>query len=412
MEHSAHEEEATAIVDRPQHRIPWVLGGAFILLFMVRDFLVTENGIIGHSAFWGRDFVNVWTGGTMIREGLLPSLYDVQAYEAFQRSLFGRLDPHLYSYPPVSYPLASLFALLPYPLALLAWTAATGALFVYAAKPWWPERAGPSWLAILTPAALVNLWAGQYGLLVGALFLLAWTRVDASPRRAGIFFGLMLIKPHLAILVPLILLIRRQWTAFAWAAATVVGLVAATIAAYGIKPWTDYLLHTSGVHVGLLNGIGLAGMMSASTITAVLRLGGSMVLATGIYALFALAALAMVVRAAASRAPTRDIALLAATATFLIVPYSFNYDLTVVMIGAIWLLTREDLSRGEERLATYGFLAPQVGMVLSAFTIPVMPMMLLGLAYAQYRLALRGGMRSDEFLPENKAFNSKTALVG
>ena len=63
------------------------------------------------------------------------------------------------------------------------------------------------WLAVLTPAALMNIWAGHYGFLVGALFLLGWERLDRRPWQAGLFFGLMLIKPHLAILIPLVLLL-------------------------------------------------------------------------------------------------------------------------------------------------------------------------------------------------------------
>lgn len=404
--------QTSASTDASGRRIPWILGGALILLLVVRDILVTEGGVIGHSAYWGRDFVNVWTGGTLVRDGLLSSLYDVKAYQAFQQGIFGDLDLHYYSYPPASFPLASIFSLLPYWLGLIAWTVATCTLFVFAVRPWWPDKAGPRWLAILTPAALVNLWAGQYGILIGSLFLLAWTNLDSNPRRAGIFFGLMLIKPHLAILAPLILLIRKQWTAFAWAAATVVAIIVATIAAYGVDPWRNYLLHTSGVHVGLLNGLGLAGMMSASSITAVLRVGGSMAVATSVYAVFAIAALAMVVRAAASRAPTRDVAFLAATATFLIVPYSFNYDLTVVMVGAIWLLTRDNLTRSDRRLALCGFLAPQVGMLLTALFIPAMPLMLLGLAYTQYRLALHSGERTNDPTPESDALTSRTALAG
>jgi len=380
-------------------QVPWVLGGAFILLFLVRDFLSTENGVIAHSAYWGRDFINVWTGGTLIRSGLVGSLYDVHAYIAQQQAMFGQLDPHLYSYPPVTFPIATLFALLPYPVAYLAWTAATCLLFVHAAKPWWPKEAGPAWLAVLTPAALVNLWAGQYGILIGSLFLLAWRNLDEEPRKAGIFFGLMLIKPHLAVLAPLVLLIRRQWTAFTWAAGTVILLVAATVALYGVEPWRQYLFHSSSVHLALLNDAGLAGSMSASAVTAVFRLGGTAPLAYAAYVLFAVPALVMIVKAAASRAGTQDLAFLAATATFLIVPYCFNYDLTVVMIGALWLLTRGDLEPVEARLANYGFLAPQLGMVLSFFFVPVMPIMLLGLCYTQYRLIMRSGTPVRSQLP-------------
>ena len=43
----------------------------------------------------------------------------------------------------------------------------------------------------------------------------------------------------------------------------------------------------------------------------------------------------MVWVAARRRVPVRDLALLVATATFLVLPYAFNYDLTVVMVAAL-----------------------------------------------------------------------------
>lgn len=382
---------ATADTDggNAKRPIPWVLGGSFILLFLVRDYLVTDHGVIGHSAYWGRDFINVWTGGDLVREGRFDILYNLSAYADYQRGLFGEIDRHNYSYPPVTFPIASLLSLLPYWAALAVWTVGTASLFVWAARPWWPKRAGPAWFAILTPAAIVNIWAGHYGFLLGTLYLLGWRKLDESPRLAGIYFGLMLIKPHLAVLIPLALLIRRKWEAFAWATATITALVAVTTAVYGWEAWHAFLFRTSGVQLGLIDAQhSFFGLMSTSPITAVLAIGGSWAVAIAVYIAIASATLLMVVKAATSRVSTRELAFLVATATFLVLPYSFNYDLTVVMIGALWLLTREQLDTGDQRLAMYGFLAPQFGMVLAGLGLPMMPLMLFGLAYVQFRLAM------------------------
>src|SRR3546814_3633796 len=75
-------------------------------------------------------------------------------------------------------------------------------------------------VALILPGSLVNIWAGHYGFLVGALALYGWRWLDTHPRRAGIIFGIMTIKPHLGVLVALVLLLRRDWTAIGWAAAT------------------------------------------------------------------------------------------------------------------------------------------------------------------------------------------------
>lgn len=370
-------------------RTAWLVGGCSILIFYLRDFLQSDAGLIANSVFWGRDFINVWTGGQLVREGRVEILYDLHAYADYQRALFGNIGPHNYSYPPITFPIAALFSLLPYPVSLAFWLCSTGALFIWAARPWWPKDAGPTWLAVLTPAALVNIWAGHYGFLIGALFLFGWRNLDERPLLAGVFFGLMLIKPHLAALVPLALLIRRDWTAILSAAMSAMVLIASTTLWFGWEPWQAFLFRTTGVQASMIDaGSMFFGMMSTSTATAVLRVGGSWPVAFAVQALFSLSAIAMVAVAASRRVETQDLALLTATATFLLLPYAFNYDMTVVMIGALVILSRPNVGPGNHRMAFYGFVAPQVGMVLSAFYVPLMPLMIASLAIAQFRLAL------------------------
>jgi alpha-1,2-mannosyltransferase len=364
----------------------WVLGAAFIICFACNDYFVTDHGIINHTVYWGHDFVNVWTGGHLVRAGHVDELYDLHLYSAFQRSLFGPIGPHNYSYPPVSYPLAAAFSLLPYWLSLTTWLVGTGALFVFAARKWWPEGSGPGWLAVLTPAAVVNIWAGHYGFLVGALFLLGWTSLDDHPKRAGFFFGLMLIKPHLAVLVPLVLVIRREWTAITWAAAVVGALLAVTTLWFGYQPWLDFLFRTSGEQAALIDARdSFCRLMSTSTATALFQVGAGWRLALAGQTIVALGGIGMVSIAAWRRMPTRELALLTATCTFLVLPYAFNYDLTVVALGALTLLHSRDARNGDYRLGWYGFLSPQLGMIMAAFSLPLMPAMLLGLAAAQFR---------------------------
>src|SRR3546814_14056024 len=75
-------------------------------------------------------------------------------------------------------------------------------------------------IALILPGGLVNIWAGHYGFLIGALALYGWRWLDEHPQRAGIIFGIMTFKPHLGVLIALALLVRREWTAIGYAAAT------------------------------------------------------------------------------------------------------------------------------------------------------------------------------------------------
>lgn len=380
--------------------LPWILGGAFIVCFALRDLLATRGLIIDGLDVWGRDFINVWTGGHLVRDGQLSTLADVRAYQAFQHQLFGPIGDHNYSYPPVTYPVAALLSYLPYPVALIIWQLSGALFFIWAAKPWWPRRAGPVWLAALTPAALVNLWAGHYGFFIGGLFLLGWRQVELGRASlGGLCFGLMLIKPHLAVLVPLALAMRREWRAMGAAAATVAVLVAGSVSMYGIEPWRDFLFGTSRVQASLINGGGsFFELMSTSPATAMLSMGAGWPIAIAAQAACAAGAIGAVVICGLREAPLKSYALLTATATFLVLPYAFNYDLTVPMIAALVIMSGSERGSTEWRLAFYGFIAPQFGMVAAAAGAPVMPLLIAVLLYAQFRAMTRPSVQSRESL--------------
>lgn len=367
----------------------FVIGNLFILVLFARDIVRFDHGLVANNAFWGRDFINVWSAGRLLIEGRLAILYDLPAYHAWQVSHFGAIGQHNFSYPPLVLPLMLPFGALPYPLALAAWTLATGALFLHAARPWWREATGlPAWLVLATPAALVNVWAGHYGSLVGALLLYGWRALEQGrARRAGLFFGLLAIKPHLAMLIPLVLLVRREWRAAFTAAATVGALVGFSVLLFPPALWQQYLGATAGLQASMIDaGDNFFRYMSTSLATALIALSVPHGVALACQAVLGLAATAAVAHAARA-CSVRTTALMAATATFLILPYAFNYDLTVVALAAGLLLARSDLTGLEQRLALGGFVAPQVGMTLSGFGVPGIPMLLLGLFMVQCRLA-------------------------
>ena len=374
---------------RPRERMPlwlaWVLGGAFMAGMFLRDLTTFDHGMILGADFWGRDFMNAWTGGHLIRAGRVDVLNDVKVYSAYLQSFFGHVDPHNYSYPPVSYPLAAALSFFPYWLALALWLCGTGGLFIYACRRWWPAKTGRAWLAVLTSAALVNIWDGQYGFLMGALFLLGWQWVDEHPGRAGVAFGLMLLKPHLAILIPLVLVLRRDWAALASTAATVVLLVGGSVLCFGVEPWMNFIFHTGVGQASMIDpGRAFYRFLSTSMATSLMALGAGWGLALFIQTIVAAAAIAMVGIAVRRGIPTQELAFLVATCTFLVLPYAFNYDLTVVAVGALALMTTPAVGDQEYRAGFYGFISPQLGMITAIFGISLMPVMLLALAAGQF----------------------------
>src|SRR5262249_22533250 len=96
-------------------------------------------------------------------------------------------------------------ALLPYPLALLAWLATTG----YAC--WRTLRAmlgehGSTIAMFAFPAALLNALHGQNAFLTVALFAAGVLMLDRRPWLAGLAFGALVCKPQLGLILPVMLL--------------------------------------------------------------------------------------------------------------------------------------------------------------------------------------------------------------
>ena len=322
----------------------WLLGLAAAFLLFWSDYqlsLRSGGGLtINRHALWGRDFVNLWSAGRLEIEGKSAILYDVRAYQAWQNAQFGPvLDGHNFSYPPTALLYAPLFGALPYVAALALWSLGSVASFTLAARPWLARVRLAWWWTLLIPGTLVCLWAGHYGLLFGALWLFAWHRLDDRPVLAGVAIGLMLIKPHLAILIPLVLIRRRAWRALAVAALTAGILVAASIFLSGPSPWQIYFRSTAGLQVSLVqHSRDMLSFMMVTPAPLFFAVGIARGVAWVLQSIVALVVVGMLLWHLPEE--RHAAALLTAVATFLVLPYGFNYDLTIVGVAALLLFVR------------------------------------------------------------------------
>lgn len=373
-------------VMRAARERPLVVLGWLAALLVGARFIGADLGYaIGHGGWnaspgtlLGRDFVNVVTAGHLVLQQKLALIYDVAAYQTFQSELFdGRVSGHNYSYSPVSFFYVPLFALGGYGAAYASWIGLTGGFFLIAARPYLREAGLPAWLALLVPASLMNIWAGHYGFLFGALWLGAWRLLDSRPRTAGLLVGLMIVKPHLALLMPLVLLRRRAWTAIAYAALTSLALVALSGTIFGWGFWATYLTQTSALQAAMVaEGSGFFVRMMPTVYPSLQLTGFAWTIAAAVQG-----AVALVVMGALWKWLPEDplrACLAAATATFLVLPYAFNYDLTVVGIAALIALHRASsdsppLNRYAPLLA---FLLPLLVISLNQAGIPAGPVVL------------------------------------
>src|SRR5262249_8525927 len=131
------------------------------------------------------------------------------------------------------------FALLPYGPAAVAWLILTGALYLYAAAKILPDKRALIF-AVTLPAALYHLGTEQGGLLIAGLNGLALYWLRRRPRAAGTLVGMLIIKPHLAILWPFLLVLTRRWTTFLAAAICTTFLIVAAGLAFGFESYIRF----------------------------------------------------------------------------------------------------------------------------------------------------------------------------
>ena len=200
----------------------------------------TREGLSnGSGRPFGDDFVNYWSSAFLAFHGRAAEVYDFAAFHAFERSITGpNIQFYHYSYSPVLLILTLPLALLPYVPALGVWLIATWYGFYRALKLTGSE--GVLLLSLAIPALFISAVGGQNGAVTAALLGGGLALVDRRPMVAGLLFGLLAYKPHLALMLPFALIAGRRWSTLGAAGATVMLLVSASAIAFGADRWLEY----------------------------------------------------------------------------------------------------------------------------------------------------------------------------
>lgn len=347
----------------------WLLGGVVAIVCVSVDLITrrTDN-------LFGRDFTNLWTAGRLVLEHAPSCPFSLYCFRVAMIQELHIATLQNYSYPPTALLIAAPFALFPYFVALALWTVLGVLFFLWAARPYLPSRF-PLALSVLTPAATINIWNGHYGFLFGGLWLLFFRNLDRKPNASGIAAGLLTFKPHLGLVIAVTMLRYRR--ALIAAIATSAILIVLTTAIFGFDTWRAFLTATTATQSKILTRTTpqFYFMMMPS---AYVVFGRSMI---GVAAqiTFASAAAFLLAR------HRRWNAFSASTATFLIIPYVFNYDMTVACLGFAILLFEKwsELGNWQRRALVLAFFSPE----LTYFAPILVPFVLLAALNIQLSLA-------------------------
>ncbi len=342
--------------DRPQctsgYLLAFALAGAPSLYFLLVTTLATHGLVNANGNVAGEDFAQIWLGGRLAIEGRIQEIFTPELFRAAARAAFAAPHvPAIFSYPPTTLVPAAVMALLPYPLALGAWSALQVGLFAMAVLVA-TRRFLPANLAILiaatSPSLALTLPWGQFGSIIAALMTLGVLQLDRRPVLAGVLLGLVVVKPQFGVFIPVALLAGWHGRAFVAASLTVAMLVLLPTLLLGPSTWASFVAVTLPAQVAITSDPYNYLPIAHSIRDRLLIAGVAPAAAQAIQVGFASLALATVVLAFRRQLPAAARLFVLAAATLAALPYVALYDQGVVALAAIALLAA---SAGADRPA-------------------------------------------------------------
>ncbi|UWX58030.1 DUF2029 domain-containing protein [Chlorobaculum sp. MV4-Y] len=342
-----------------------------------------------------RDFITFWTASHLALTGHAQDAYNISLLlKAEQADVPLSQIPLPWFYPPPFYLVVLPLALLPFLAAYWTFTLSTlGGYFLVLRRIVRGKTA--MWCLAGFSGLWINLFHGHNAFLTAALAGAALLSVERRPVLAGVFIGLLAIKPHLAILFPVVLLAIGAWRTLITAVVTVIIFMAIGTVTLGTGVLTGFIANLG--YARLYVETGLLPWVKTPTVFAFLRLLG-MPVAWAYVVHFVVAAGAVIVvwhvwRRSQNR-NLRSAALM--TATFLVSPYVFDYDLAWLAFPIAWLALdslRNGWLRGEREVLVAAWLLPLVMVFIAAsLNVQIGSFVLCSLLWIIYRRATTTSM--------------------
>ena len=185
----------------------------------------------------GGDFLVFYNAAVMTIDGNAAAVWNHAAFEASLAEVFGRQVRYLHFFnPPVGLLLWWPFGYLSFFPALWLWT-----LLPAAGLAWCLKRLTKSWFAAMlctaAPLMTYNAGAGQTGAFFAMALALLVLHLDRRPAFAGGVGALYVLKPHLAVALPICLAIEGRWRAFFAMGMVTAALLLVSLGLFGPEVW-------------------------------------------------------------------------------------------------------------------------------------------------------------------------------
>jgi alpha-1,2-mannosyltransferase len=365
---------------------------ACYLALFVAWLVLRPGGVMATLQPIGGDFPPYYASASLALRGDPAAVYDRAKLSAAEKATLGAKAPGFqrFEYPPMFLTIILPLALLPYSGALIVWTIVGLAAYLIMVSRIVPGR-DTIWLALAFPGALLTILDGQNGLITAALFGGALILLERRPWIAGAMFGLLCYKPQFGLLLPLALLVARNWRAIAGATLVVAAFAALSAALFGIETWRGFLAIVPVTTHEMLEQ-GDIGFGKIQSVFGAARLWGASVRASYVMqAAYSLPAACAVlwVWLKAGGFPVKAAALTAGT--LMITPYFLDYDSVLLAVPIAWLswdAMHSAFLPWEKSILFLVWLFPLFARILSLFaSLTLMPLVLALLMFVIVRRA-------------------------
>lgn len=324
---------------------------SFVFVLFASKDLVTPQGVP-----LGGDYPVFYGVGSLILDGRYTDVFEVSEVNAAQARALGKPELeryHAWVYPPYVALLLAPLALPPYVpsflihtglMAIAVWVAVG---FVGTADPWVARHRGPIFAMILSFYPLLRAVTGGQNTAVSLLLIcgLAATLARGRNVAAGVFLGLLMFKPHFAVPFIGLIIIARRWTTAGIAMLITVLYCVAAMPFFGADWVQSWLMSIASYREmeGNVNGHNLISFLGVAE----QLWGPGKPLAWMAAALPCLAVIGFLCYLFWSKVRRGELVLescaVAAAAVILISPHSQFYELGLVALPLILLVSRQKM---------------------------------------------------------------------
>ncbi len=308
---------------------------ALVLAFMIAG---THGWIVRGVKPNTTDYVSFYAAGALADRGRPAAAYD---QDAVMHAEVAATEPGVnyeaFFNPPPFLLIMQPLALLPYLMSFMLFQALTLPLWLALGTRVAGGGGAATWCLLAVPSLWWVLGLGQNSFLSASLMAAGLLLLPRRKVAAGVMFGLLCYKPHLGLLIPVALVAAGEWVAVAAAAAAVAGIVAATVALYGVETWGAFLTMAQHSLGGAIDSGRVLWSARVDPTGAAQELGLPVAAARAVWGVCAVGA-GLAVAVVWRRGSVEMRGAVLAAGVVIAAPFALFYDLIMCSLAACWLV--------------------------------------------------------------------------